>query len=325
MNVAYCQKVLLATPHCGNLARLVGEMRREALSLSHASRTTGAPPAVYGRVLFKQTEAGLRVLCTVDEKDSDFRYQYSISMPEFTPGFHLTAPQGQTLVLFIGRAMGCNFDQMHVQASAASVFHVTWVIPVLQHAEWLARTSAVPIDDKTVDRMRDECYEARHRMEWKDVLTSQDVPTVEVESVRLAAEQGDAMAQNNLGNMYLNGNGVPQDYTEANMWLCLAANQGSAEAQVTLGAMYANGEGVPEDYKEAMKWFRLAAEQGNARAQNNLGSTYRRGLGVPQDYAEAAKWYRLAAEQGLANAQYTLGVMYARGDGVRQDFVEASV
>ena len=36
------------------------------------------------------------------------------------------------------------------------------------------------------------------------------------------------------------------------------AKKGDAEAQYNLGAMYANGQGVPQDYKEALKWFRLA-------------------------------------------------------------------
>jgi len=38
-------------------------------------------------------------------------------------------------------------------------------------------------------------------------------------------------------------------------------------AQLNLGLMYAQGQGVPQDYKEAIKYFRLSAEQGNADAQ----------------------------------------------------------
>ena len=43
---------------------------------------------------------------------------------------------------------------------------------------------------------------------------------------RLAAEQGHAEAQNNLGLMYLNGEGVTQSKTSAYMWLYNAASQG---------------------------------------------------------------------------------------------------
>ena len=45
-----------------------------------------------------------------------------------------------------------------------------------------------------------------------------------------------------------------------------AAEQGDAKAQFSLGFMYANGQGVPKDDAEAMKWYRLAADQGYAAA-----------------------------------------------------------
>ena len=38
-------------------------------------------------------------------------------------------------------------------------------------------------------------------------------------------------------------------------------------AQFNLGLMYHEVQGVPQDYKEAIKYFRLSAEQGNADAQ----------------------------------------------------------
>ena len=40
------------------------------------------------------------------------------------------------------------------------------------------------------------------------------------------------------------------------------AEQGYASAQYNLGQMYRNGQGVPQDDAEAVKWYRLAAEQG---------------------------------------------------------------
>ena len=78
----------------------------------------------------------------------------------------------------------------------------------------------------------------------------------------------------------------------------MAAEQGDADTQFNLGLMYTNGEGVPEDACEAAKWFRMAAEQGQAKAQFNLGIMYAEGIGVPEDAREAMKWFRMAAEQG---------------------------
>jgi uncharacterized protein len=140
---------------------------------------------------------------------------------------------------------------------------------------------------------------------------------------RLAADQGNAAAQNNVGFMYANGIGAPQNYAEAMKWLRLAADQRNAPGEYNLGVMYEKGQGVPQNYAEARKWYRLAADQGNADAQNNLGFSAAHGQGTPQDYAEAVKWYRLAADQGHANAQFNLGVMYERGRGVPQNYAEA--
>ena len=143
------------------------------------------------------------------------------------------------------------------------------------------------------------------------------------EVVSPAAEQGNASARAGLGNMYHEGQGVPQDYKEAIRWERLAAQQGDAAGQYALANMFHTGQGIPQDYKEAVKWYRLAAEQGNASAQGALGFMYANEQGVLQDYKEAVKWYRLAAAQGAAYAQATLGILYAEGQGVPQDYVQA--
>ena len=131
-------------------------------------------------------------------------------------------------------------------------------------------------------------------------------------------------AQNDLGFLYKNGKGVPQDYANAMKYYTLAADQGVAMAQCNLGIMYNKGEGVPQDYTKARKYFTLAAEQGHADAQNSLGSMYYNGDGVPQDNAKAIKYCTLAAEQGDAHAQFNLGYMYDKGDGVPEDYAKAT-
>ena len=50
----------------------------------------------------------------------------------------------------------------------------------------------------------------------------------------------------------------------------MAAEQGHAKAQYNLGTMYYNGEGMPQDYAMAREFFRVAAEQGHAGAQKIL-------------------------------------------------------
>ena len=113
--------------------------------------------------------------------------------------------------------------------------------------------------------------------------------------LRSRAEQGNAHAQYNLGLMYHDGQGIPQDYQMALKWYRKAAEQGDAWAQAALGGMYAQGKGVPQDYAEATKLYRKAAEHGNALAQNDLGVMYEYGFGVPQDFVRAYIWYNVAA------------------------------
>ena len=154
------------------------------------------------------------------------------------------------------------------------------------------------------------------------------VPQVDAESIETTiqkAEQGDADAQFNLGLMYGNGKGVPQDYKQAAYWLKKSAEQGDATAQGNLGIMYDNGNGVPQDYKQAVYWFKKSAEQGEARAQAKLGSMYHNGKGVPQDYKQAAYWWKKSAEQGDGFAQHFLGGLYYNGQGVPQNYVRAYV
>jgi TPR repeat protein len=113
------------------------------------------------------------------------------------------------------------------------------------------------------------------------------------------------------------------DYATALREWTPLAKQGDADAQYNLGQMYNQGQGVPQDYKTAVKWWKLAAEQGYARAQNNLGLMYDNGQGVPQDYKTAVKWLKLAAEQGDVLAQINLGTMYAKGQGIIRDYAYA--
>ena len=69
--------------------------------------------------------------------------------------------------------------------------------------------------------------------------------------------------------MYSRGEGVPEDDAEVVRWYRLAAEQGDALAQTNLGFMYGNGDGAPRDLVFAYMWFNLSAAQGNETAQSN--------------------------------------------------------
>ena len=114
------------------------------------------------------------------------------------------------------------------------------------------------------------------------------------------ANQGDAMAQYNLGLMYYySKEGVRQDYAKACEWYLKAANQGNTNAQYSLGVMYNDGKGVRQDYNKAREWYLRAASQGDAMAQYNIGVLYNNGEGVQQTYTIAKKYFGKACDNGL--------------------------
>jgi hypothetical protein len=149
------------------------------------------------------------------------------------------------------------------------------------------------------------------------------ISDVDLQQLMRLGAQGNASAQNQLGQLYANGRGVPQDYTTARRWFEKAAAQGHGWAQNQLGQLSADGLGVPQDYKKARQWWEQAAAHGVAQAQYNLGQLYANGRGGPQDYATARGWYEKAAVQGNAWAQAQLGQLYANGRGMPQDLTTA--
>ena len=86
-------------------------------------------------------------------------------------------------------------------------------------------------------------------------------------------------------------------------WYRIAADQGYAQAQYNLGVMYYNGQGVAQDYSAAMKWYRMAADQGHTNAQFIIGVMYYKGQGVPQNTSEALRWLHKAQVQGEERAK----------------------
>ena len=159
-----------------------------------------------------------------------------------------------------------------------------------------------------------------------------------------------------LGECYLHGDGVKQNFTKAKeiftrlleiggtsqdrisaLWHLEAldyhdpvealdfvmnkssAAEGNAQGQYDLGVHYYEGKIIPRDNKEAVKWFKLAAKQGHPNAQAMLGEMYLNGHGTRKSYKEALKWYHLASQIGEATSNHNLGFMYETGLGVDRD------
>lgn len=170
---------------------------------------------------------------------------------------------------------------------------------------------------------------------------------------QLAAEKGHSMAQGDLGLMYSNGLGVPQDKRQAIYWFKKSAKQGNATSQYNLSGClyglgdiseslywlrksadqnyapamkwlgyYADGESA-EQKREAFQWWRKAADQNDTESLCLLGSCYRKGVHAPRDDAAALKYWRLSALNSFAPAQYHLALACEYGDGREIDLVQA--
>jgi TPR repeat protein len=90
---------------------------------------------------------------------------------------------------------------------------------------------------------------------------------------------------------------MPVDYAKAIFWLRRAFESGYAKAAYQLGNFYLDTDGMQHDYSQAVHWWRLAAEQGEWDAQHNLADLYFIGDHIPQDYGEAIHWWSKASEE----------------------------
>lgn len=120
------------------------------------------------------------------------------------------------------------------------------------------------------------------------------------------AKAGNLLAQNVLGMAYKYGRGTEQNHARSLQWFRVAADQGDADAQFNLGRIYGKAFGTyaklraaPQDDVQAVYWYCKSAEQGYRPAQFSLAEIYEEGgQGIPRDYVKAYYWMSLAGAGG---------------------------
>ena len=137
-----------------------------------------------------------------------------------------------------------------------------------------------------------------------------------------------------LGEMYLEGAGVVQDYEHARKhFLSVIEHSLDIYARsyscLYLGKMYVNGQGIAIDLQEAFKHFTAASQQQeNKNAQIEakicLAQMLLKGDGIKQNYKSAHELFLECAEQSSNNlaqimAWIHLGRMHLKGEGVSID------
>ena len=125
------------------------------------------------------------------------------------------------------------------------------------------------------------------------------------------AEQGHALAQFALGFMYDSGEGVPQDHAQAAIWYRKAAEQGDAKAQNNLGNLcIALAKVCRRIMRKPQSGIVKRRNRGMPRRNSIWGSCMTMAKVCRRIIRKPQVWYRKAAEQGLAKAQHNLGGMY---------------
>ena len=158
---------------------------------------------------------------------------------------------------------------------------------------------------------------------------------------REAAKNGDSLALSHLGDLYYDGRGVTQDYSEALRFYKKSIEQNkdkeildSYKEFFCLGYMYEKGLGIEKNINIALKYYHRVADAFENKAKSilddvtcrvsdsmfQIGCIYLFGNDVDIDYANAFKWFSKAAIYEMPAAQYNLGCMYSEGQGVIKNY-----
>ncbi|PXX33702.1 tetratricopeptide repeat protein [Undibacterium pigrum] len=102
----------------------------------------------------------------------------------------------------------------------------------------------------------------------------QDLKTA-FETYTKLANEGDAVAQYQVGHFYESGRHVAQSFDNAEPWYRKSAMQGYAKSQANLAWLYVNGKGgLAKDIVQAVLWYEKAAAQGDREAQERIDNLY---------------------------------------------------
>jgi uncharacterized protein len=132
--------------------------------------------------------------------------------------------------------------------------------------KWSRRTWWRRIADGDATRLDDDS-KGRAMLSFAEVQAQIYVPmNPEDLACLVRADAGDAEAQNDIGQLFLNA-GQP----EAGVyWLQLATKQDHADAMQCLGSCYVSGDGVPKDANIGIMWIAKAAAHGHVIAQAQI-------------------------------------------------------
>jgi TPR repeat protein len=140
--------------------------------------------------------------------------------------------------------------------------------------------------------------DARAQFEAAQILLGKQQKSAAVKWFEQSAKKGYVDSQIVLARMYRDGDGVRQNIARAvGLYRHAAGLKNHPAAQFELGNLYIQGRGVEQDYATAVIWYQKAGLGGYGPARSALGAMYEKGFGIDKNWAEAYAWYSLAAGQ----------------------------
>ena len=128
---------------------------------------------------------------------------------------------------------------------------------------------------------------------------------------RRGIASGDALSQNGMGLLYLNGWGVKKNTIKAADYFKAAADQNFAPGQVNLGKLYLD----QGDTQIAIRYFELAVRHGHIEAFYILAELANQGVGRERSCGMATAYYKIVAEKGEAIVSSFIETNRAYDDG----------
>jgi TPR repeat protein len=137
--------------------------------------------------------------------------------------------------------------------------------------------------------------------------------------LKMAAEAGHPYALKTLGQIYLNGDGIPADSQKARNYLERAIKAGSPGAGIRLGEALVRGNLLPKDSDRGIELLESVAITGSWDALETLGKIYLYGDGVPADPQKGRDYLERAIKAGSSGALVRLGEALVKGEQLPQD------
>lgn len=114
-----------------------------------------------------------------------------------------------------------------------------------------------------------------------------------IDSMIVAAYDGDPKAQYLMAKSYLNGsNGLSKDLFEASLWFKKSSERMYAPSQYEYSISLFEGRGILKNESLAIYWLKESANKDFDKAQLKLGICYEKGQGVEINLEKAKELYR---------------------------------